>query len=239
MRISRAFLAAMVCGLLLAQPVQAVQVVTDDLSIEDRTPSLIFNDTTVLDAQYEWFIRGWDEYFSIMDVAAGKHVLYVNRSAQRMDLNYTPSINSRTPLLIFDDTTVADGQVEWFIRGRDEFFAITDVAAGEQLFLYDKLKGGALSLGGGAAATGHGSVALGVEASSVGERSAALGESASATGFLSVAVGPNTSSAGNFSTVIGHGAYSGSQSGIAIGGAASTGTRIPTWTTTPRRSRRK
>ena len=85
-------------SMLMAPSASAVQVITDDISIEDTTPALIFNDTTELDAQYEWYIRGWDEYFSIVDVSDGRNVLGIVPGRLSIAIGYGSSAGDQDAL---------------------------------------------------------------------------------------------------------------------------------------------
>ncbi len=199
----------------------AIQNINEDLKLTDATPAIIFNDTG--SGTDNWYLRGRDEYFSLVDVAGGTDVIYADPSQDILTFNYAPAIHSTAPVLLFNDTSVLDGQYEWYVRGRDEFFAITDVDAGQQLLFYDKGTD-AVSFGPGAAATGADGVALGTNSDATASSSVAIGDHAEAGGFQSIAVGLYASAVPQGAVVIGGQADALDESlfGVALGASTRT-----------------
>jgi hypothetical protein len=128
------------------------------------------------------------------------------------------SLTGSTPSITMDDTDSTN--VDWIVRGREEFFQVRNEAQARNYLYFDPLLR-STAVGYGAIALDSSSFALGVDAVAIGIRSLAVGRESVAGGFRSTALGDSASSPGSRSTALGPVANSSGENSTAIGYLAS------------------
>lgn len=204
-----------------ATSVLATEVVSEDIEIEDPTPALIFDDST--QPGDDWWVRGRDEYFSVVDVT-GLYAMDIVRF-DPVDQSFFVGYEAQA-------TGVNAMALGFLSTATGDYSAAVGWGTEAQNYSATSLGIGAFTNGDSSLAIGHNawaaaleSTGMGMEAFAGGRSSIAIGSAANAArdADYAISVGAFSDATDNEAIALGRLAQATDRAAVAVGGAAMAG----------------